>query len=107
MKKLICADDIKKILKQGQKTLCINANTIMTPSAKDAVKAAGLEVFVGSKENMPSCEDASCKNEISSYMIDTALNMMQSKGLLKEVSEKSCEAFAEAIQQIAENPARY
>ncbi len=107
MKKLICADDIKKILKQGQKTLCINVDTIMTPSAKDAVKAAGVEVFVGSKENLTSCDTASCKNEINSYMIDTALKMMQSKGLLNEVSEKSCEAFAEAIQQIAKNSARY
>ena len=59
MKKLICAKDIEALVKQGQKTLCIDANTIFTPSAKDALRAAKIEIFEGKAEcgNGP-CEES-------------------------------------------------
>lgn len=62
MKRVICAEDIEKLAKQGQKTLCIDANAILTPSAKDAVRAAGMEISEGKSacESAP-CETAACE----------------------------------------------
>ncbi len=107
MKKLICADDIKKLVKQGKKTLCINADTIMTPSAKDALKAAGVEVTNGKKERLKKRGEDSSKDAISCDMIYAALKMMQSQDQLNEISDESCSAFAEAIQFLSDEPARY
>ena len=57
MKKLICAEDVEKLAKKGQKALCVVPGTILTPSAKDAVQAAGMEIC----EATPGCVDAPCE----------------------------------------------
>ncbi|MBU3128286.1 cupin domain-containing protein [Clostridium tagluense] len=43
MKKLICVKDVENVEKKGQKVFYIDSNTIITPSAKDAAKACGIE----------------------------------------------------------------
>ena len=43
MKKLICAKEVEALEKQGQKVMYIDDNTLITPSAKDAAAACGIE----------------------------------------------------------------
>ncbi len=42
MKRLICAKDVEALAEQGQKVMCIDADTLITPSARDAASAAGI-----------------------------------------------------------------
>lgn len=42
MKKLICVDDVKKCIKEGQKSIPVDSNTIITPSAKDFAAEKGV-----------------------------------------------------------------
>jgi ethanolamine utilization protein EutQ len=103
---LICADDIEKLVKQGEKTLCIEPGMILTPSAKDAAKNAKL-VLCGGKteaeciacraaasdsETASACEPPACNGEtpasedgISCDTIYAALKSMMNKGLLNGV----------------------
>ena len=39
MKKLVCARDIEECGKQGKTEYCVDSDTIITPSAKDAAEA--------------------------------------------------------------------
>ena len=41
MKKLVCARDIEECSKQGKTEYCVDGDTIITPSAKDAARRAG------------------------------------------------------------------
>lgn len=59
MKKLVCADAIKKIAEKGHKTFCVDSDTIITPAAKDIAKEMGIEFTV----EAPTLENVSCKDE--------------------------------------------
>nr|WP_245330754.1 cupin domain-containing protein [Acetoanaerobium pronyense] len=90
VKKLICGKDIEKAKSEGTKTIYIDKNTIVTPSAKDMAKAFGIEL---SSQCIP-CEVKSAvknpdggKNELDSDMIYNLLKGLMSKGLLNEVLE--------------------
>ncbi|SCY89243.1 cupin domain-containing protein [Desulfoluna spongiiphila] len=99
MKKLICADDIEKLVKQGENTLCVEPGMIVTPAAKDAAKAAKLTLCEGKTEaeciackaEAPACTpEGGCdtpagEGEISSDTIYVALKSMMNKGLLKGI----------------------
>ena len=84
MKKLICAKEVEAVQKQGKKVLYIDCDTIITPSAKDAAKAAGIEFSTES----PACCEApaeiakTCEGGIDSDMIYNVLKTMMEKGLL-------------------------
>jgi len=95
MKNLICADDITKLVKQGEKNLCVEPGTVFTPSAKDAAKAAGLTICEGNLESgsvsKTVAETSTGNGEINSDAIYTALKLMQNKGLLSELTEKAPE----------------
>lgn len=85
MKKVICAEDIEALAKQGQKSLCTREGIILTPSAKDAAKAKCVAICPG----RPDCDENPCaapasENEISSELIYSALQVVQSQGLLDE-----------------------
>lgn len=47
MKRLICAKEVEACAQQGQKVMYIDADTLITPSAKDAAAAADIEFKVG------------------------------------------------------------
>lgn len=47
MKKLITEKNVSEIIAQGQKTICANEDTMFTPSAKDILKANGIEICYG------------------------------------------------------------
>lgn len=101
MKKLICADDIEKLVTQGEKTLCVAPGMILTPSAKDAARTAGLELCEGKTEaeciackakaseseaeTARVCDTPASDDDISSDTIYAALKSMMNKGLLKGI----------------------
>ncbi|MCM3765640.1 cupin domain-containing protein [Neobacillus niacini] len=85
MKKLISVKDVEAYEKQGQKVVCIDKNTIITPAAKDAAKVYGIE-FSFEKiacDVAPFVAANPYGDEINSDMIYTALKALANKGLLK------------------------
>lgn len=85
MKKVICAQDIEALAKQGQTSLCTREGIILTPSAKDAAKAKCVTVCPGRPDCVENpCSAPACEDEISSELIYSALQVVQSQGLLDE-----------------------
>ena len=82
MKVVICAKDIEELKQQGQKTLYIDDNTLLTPSAKDAAKLAEIEI--AQKPACPAVADSPQGSGISSELIYNALKALHAKGLLDE-----------------------
>lgn len=68
----------------------------MTPSAKDAVKAAGIEIVEGSPACAPAAPAAvpAAEGEISSDMIYQALKAMLNQGMLNGVLEAAVDQAA-------------
>ncbi|SIO12557.1 cupin domain-containing protein [Halodesulfovibrio marinisediminis] len=95
MKKVVCAKDVETLIEQGKKTLYVDSNTILTPSAKDAAKLAEIEIFEGAPRQS-ACESVSapvsCEGAISSDLIYSALKAMYERGMLdtflKELTRK-------------------
>lgn len=54
MKRLICAKEIETLTKNGEKVLFIDRDTIITPSAYDAAKNAGIEFKEKSEKDVDS-----------------------------------------------------
>ncbi len=89
MKKLICAKEVEAVLKEGQKVIYIDCDTIVTPSAKDAAKANGVEFTTDEPKAATTacCETLAeaaktCDGGIDSNMIYNVLKTMMEKGLL-------------------------
>ncbi|MCG8483704.1 MAG: cupin domain-containing protein, partial [Clostridia bacterium] len=93
MKKLVCAEDVEALKKQGKKVFYIEDNTIITPSAKDIAKACGIEFSVKSDDCSENHEMIkACDSGIDSDMIYKALKAMMEKGLLKGVFDSVADA---------------
>ncbi|QIB68847.1 cupin domain-containing protein [Aminipila butyrica] len=101
MKRLVCAKDVEVLSRKGQKVFYIDENTLVTPSAKDAARACGVEF---STEAPAACCAApadcevqaaipaavaetvsGCDGEIDSNMIYNVLKALADKGLLQGV----------------------
>jgi ethanolamine utilization protein EutQ len=85
MKTLICVKDVEALDKQGKKVFYIDQNTIITPAAKDAASACGMEFSyekVCCEEKSPVAEKA-VKGEIDSNMIYEVLKALADKGLIQ------------------------
>lgn len=91
MKKLICVKDVEKLDKQGKKVFYIDGETIITPSAKDAARACGMEFSTEPhccEEKSDCCTEKASKQEnsstgeVDSNMIYAVLKNMLEKGLL-------------------------
>lgn len=84
MKKLICAKEVEAAGKQGMKVFYIECGTIITPSAKDAARALGIEFST----EAPVCEAKAqesvkaCQDGLDSDMIYNVFKAMMDKGLL-------------------------
>lgn len=84
MKKLICAKDVDALKAKGKKVFYIDHDTIITPSAKDAAKACGMEFSTCCDH----CEEKSSElgkasgGEIDSNLIYSVLKAMLDKGQL-------------------------
>ncbi|QEK11473.1 DUF861 domain-containing protein [Crassaminicella thermophila] len=93
MKRLICAKDIEVAKKKSEKVIYIDSNTIITPSAKDAAVACGIEFST----EEPVCESKNickekvtepskaCEGGLDSEMIYKLFKAMMEKGLLNGV----------------------
>ena len=100
MKKLICAKEVEALEKQGQKVMYIDADTLITPSARDAAAACGITF---SEEAPPAacCSETANtgetaaptgQNGIDSDMIYKALTALMEKGELGGVLQQlGCE----------------
>lgn len=92
MKKLICAKEVETLAQQGQKVMYIDADTIITPSARDAASTAGIEFCTGTPQ-VESCSTSqsthACNpttNEgIDSEVIYNALKKLMDNGMLSSV----------------------
>lgn len=84
MKKLICAKDVEAAGKEGRKVVYIDCDTLVTPAAKDAARAFGIEFST----EAPVCEAKACEpvkagqEGIDSDMIYNVFKAMMDKGLL-------------------------
>lgn len=92
MKKLICSSDIQAAIRDGKKTLYVDENTIITASAEDEAKAAGIEICQGEAtaccESTNSCttySPAQAPSEISSDLIYKVLKNLSDKGMLGDL----------------------
>ena len=54
MKKLICENDIERLVSEGKKTCYVTEETLVTSSAKDAATVAGIEIVVGEEPVAPA-----------------------------------------------------
>lgn len=84
MKKLICAKEVEEFAKGNDKCFYIEAGTIITPSAKDAAKNAGIEFVEGSCNSCSGSkpEFAPANGGIDSNLIYNALQAMMKQGKL-------------------------
>lgn len=89
MKKLICAKDIENLKKEGKTVFYIDCDTIITPSAKDAAKANGIEFSTAAPTccEQPTGTFKGAEGGIDSELIYGVLKTMMEKGLLKDMFE--------------------
>lgn len=90
MKKLICAKEVEALEKQGQKVMYIDADTIITPSAKDAAQACGIEFSTEAPAACTAAEPAPAAPAVSQGGIDSeliykALTALMEKGQLGDI----------------------
>ncbi|HEY8891972.1 MAG TPA: cupin domain-containing protein [Clostridium sp.] len=105
MKKLICVKDVEDVEKQGQKVFYIDSDTIITPSAKDAARAFGMEfsneahaievknsetnVCEVKNEGKTSEPSKASEGEVDTDMIYKVFKAMMDKGLLNGMFDSS------------------
>ncbi|MEG6617401.1 cupin domain-containing protein [Peptococcaceae bacterium 1198_IL3148] len=59
MKKLVCANEVKAAADRGQNIICVDTNTIVTPSAKDLARELGVDFTTdASVAANHTCKDA-------------------------------------------------
>jgi len=92
MKKLICANEVEASAKQGQKVMYIDADTLITPSARDAACEAGIEFREGTAPAAECCctapDTQGCSQTaqgIDSEVIYNALKKLMDKGMLGSI----------------------
>jgi len=88
MKKLICAKDVEALILKGEKTLYVDGNEIITPSAQDLAKNNGI-VFTAAAP-APKVQDLGVNktpsiDNIDSEMLLNFFRKMMDKGLLEEM----------------------
>ena len=101
MKRLICAKEVEACAQQGHKVMYIDADTLITPSAKDAAAVADIEFKIGEPQagccSAQPCEAAPATAQdahacapaaaggIDSELIYKALKTLMDKGMLGSV----------------------
>lgn len=98
MKKLISAKAVEALGKQGQKVICIDKDTIITPSAKDVAAEYGIEFKSGTYKASGTCTEnkACCTNDggIDREIIYNAVKALVEKGMLGSLLSKLGEDVA-------------
>ncbi|MGP1570011.1 MAG: cupin domain-containing protein [Eubacteriales bacterium] len=103
MKKLICAKEVETLAKQGQKVICIDENTLITPSARDVAGNLGVEFKTGTCDVAANCSEtkASCNSQcqdIDKDVIYNAVKVLLEKGMLGNLLTK----FGEDVPYVSE-----
>lgn len=107
MKRLICAKEVEACAQQGHKVMYIDADTLITPSAKDAAAVADIEFKVGEPQaeccSVQPCEAAPAQDAhacapaaaggIDSELIYKALKTLMDKGMLGSVMNSIVRTF--------------
>jgi len=81
MANLIGEKDVLLFSKTGRKVYVIEEKTIITPSAKDAAKAYGIEFSTDPCQQA----DSSRGNELNADLIYAAMKSLSDKGLLDDL----------------------
>ena len=91
MKKLICANDIEKLIVNGEKEIYIGKNVILTPSAIDIAKNNEIEIIFNSQaikekkeDKMEKVEKITPKNVDTQQMLDL-FRVIIKEGLLQDM----------------------
>ena len=87
MKKLICAKEVEGAAARGEAVICIDAQTIITPAARDAAQAAGISFAQASAEAAQSTPPAQAKTGLESDLIYKALEILMEKGMITKLME--------------------
>ena len=130
MKKLVCEKDIQKLVNEGKKVCYVTEDTLVTPSAKDAARTAGIEISYGEEPQVCCCAApaaapeaapaaapaaAEAPAELSSDMIYQVLKSMADKGLLGDMfattpaasdAPYACEKDATGLKVVRGNTVR-
>lgn len=114
MKTLLTEKSIRDIIAQGGRSVCIDDNTIVTPAARDMIKAEGLEVtgcapaptpvatYSASIPASGAAPAAAGGEALSTEMIYNALKTMTEQGLLNGCFDNLMPS-ADAAPYTAEN----
>ncbi|MHB9039804.1 MAG: ribose 5-phosphate isomerase B [Melioribacteraceae bacterium] len=65
-KRLITEDDVKKILKKGDREILVEAGSVLTPLAKDRILHSGLKIVAGDSSSISSVSNLQTKIAIGS-----------------------------------------
>lgn len=96
MKTLISLKEVEAALEHGDTILYIDADTIITPSARDAAMAAGL-VF----EEKNTCACSAAQGKTDNDLIYRALQILMEKGMMGPLLQ----AFGKDIPYMSESDA--
>lgn len=90
MKTLICAKEVEALAQQGQKVMYIDADTLVTPSARDAAATAGIEFCEGT----PAPQTESCGASCDTPVQETApLCTQEQKQDIPQIIDNVCRAI--------------
>jgi ethanolamine utilization protein EutQ len=87
LKRLICAKDVEEAQKQGKQVIYIDSNTLITPSAKDVARFAGIEFSTEVPSCKPKniCKEKTLEDGSDSDVVYKVLKAIMDKGLLNEI----------------------
>jgi ethanolamine utilization protein EutQ len=107
MKKLICAQDIEKLHKEGKNVMYIDSETIVTPSAKDLAKSMNIALQsqpCGCHE--PSSPSSGAAPGLDSNLIYGVLKNLVAQGKLEGLFDQEsaypyeCETDASGVKMV-------
>lgn len=106
MKTLITEKSIRDIIAQGGKSVCVDGNTLITPAARDMIRAEGLELVEGDAACCAAAPAAAAPaapaapaaggEALNSDLIYAALKKMTEQGLLSGLFGDAAPAAADA-----------
>lgn len=88
MKKLICANDIEKLIVDGEKEIYVDKDVILTPSAIDIAKNNEIEIIFSSQPiKIKEKKETTIKNVDTQKMLDL-FRVIIKEGLLQDMIEQ-------------------
>ena len=85
MKKLICAKDMEEFLETNEKVFFIEANTILTPSAKDIAKNNGIEITIKKITEKKEVSNSNFLENMDSQKLLEMFKTIINEGLLQDM----------------------